>query len=266
MPLKNKSLNNVRVLVTRPVHQQKNFIRLLTKSGAVSVSFPLVIISAPNNPADVSKHLESVDSADYVIFVSSNAVNFAHNLRPLPWQSCTAKFASVGDVTAKTLLHYGSPVDLSPTVSYSGEALLDLDELKHIDGKRVVVIQGDKSRKYLINKLAERNAIVDVITVYRNNIPKYKPERLAEIFSEIKPQVICITSNQSILNLTKIMGERYLDQLVHTPLIVNSERCSKLARELGFKAAIEVADKPGDPGQLEGLKRWYSTSNNNHSE
>ena len=266
MTQSSQTLSGLRVLVTRPVHQQNNFCHHLRQEGAKPISFPLLEITAPNNTDNVSQSLQSTDSADYVIFVSPNAVSFAHNLRPLPWSDVEARFAAVGEITAAKLNDYGQAVDLIPRGVYSSSALLELEELQDLHGKNIVIICGDNSRPLLNNELTKRGARVEAIEVYHNQIPLNGQVQLKQIILEKNPQVICITSNQGILNLLKIMDETCRNQVLMTPLIVNSDRCSKLARDSGFMADITVAEPAGDNGQLNALKRWYSTSIFNHSE
>ena len=263
---KPKELKDLRVLVTRPAHQQDNFVNLLTAEGAEAVSFPLLQISPAADPNPALQQLKKAFNSDYIIFVSPNAVRFAHQLMPLPWQGLRAQTAAVGEATARSLAGLNQPSELVPHNAYSGKALLALPDFQDLHGKSVLIVCGDNSRPELKAELQLRGARVRSAVVYQTKLPENAKSALPGIFSQNRPQVICITSNQGILNLKKIMDDCCLDQLLRTPLIVNSERCSKLARESGFSSDITVARIAGDAGQLDALKRWYSTPTINQSE
>ncbi len=259
-------LNGLRVMVTRPIHQQRNFTKLLLDAGAVPISFPLLEICACKDPQTAKSELFSLLAFDYVIFVSPNAVTFTHNLLPFPWQQRPGRLAAIGDATARTLLHYGVEADIAPAERFSSEALLELEAFQFVKDRRIGIVCGDAGRSLLRGELTRRGAEVKSVVVYHSMIPNYTKEEQDRIFSQHQPQVICITSNQGILNLKKITDDQFREQLLHTPLVVNSERCRKLAMELGFQADIVVAGDPGDRGQLEGLLQWYSNTFFNHSE
>ncbi len=259
-------LKNVKVLVTRPLHQQENFKRLLLNDGAIPLSLASIKINLIKEIAETKKQLKSLNTFDYVVFVSPNAVNFAHKLQGLPWTSSTSKVVAIGNVTSKTLLNYGVATDLMPNEKYSSEAVLRAPEFQSIENLQVAIVSGDSGRTLLQDELSKRGAKVKTVVVYKSVAPKYSKETLYGVFNDSVPQIICITSNQGILNLVRIVDQDFREQLLTTPLIVNSKRCRDLSRELGFISDVTVAKNPGDAGQLEGLRQWYSNHIFNNSE
>ena len=239
---------------------------MLLEHGAIPVAFPLIEISGPESSEAVVKQLIALDNADIVVFVSPNAVTFAAKTLPFPWAGVTAKFAAIGDATARSLLDSEGHVDIYPAEKFTTEELLSLPEFSSVRNKSIAIICGDVSRDFLQDELVERGAKVEKVVVYRNRMPEYSSEQQSGILKRSRPQVICITSNQGILNLNKIADDRFRKGLLKTPLIVNSERCSKLARSLGFKSAILVARNPGDQGQLEALQELTSSQLINYPE
>jgi len=254
--------------VTRPSHQQGPFTLMLEAAGAIPIAFPLLEIQPNANPSAATTQLQAAKQADSVIFVSPNAVQFAHNLQPLPWpRSTRTRIAAIGTATANALHDLGECVDVMPSQdASSSEGLLALSAFRAVAGKHISIVCGDRGRQALAHTLIDRGASVTQVEVYRSRTPEYDSKQQFVIFGEKKPQVICITSNQGILNLVRIMDDRFKSQVTALPLIVNSGRCSKLARELGFSGTITVAHQPGDQGQLEGIQRWLATSNFNQSE
>ncbi len=77
----------------------------------------------------------------------------------------------------------------------------------------------------------------------------------ARIFSHSPPDIISITSNESLDNLVTLAGE-FLPDLLKIPLVVNSQRAVEQAMGLGFLRIPLVANPPGDKGQIEAIKQW----------
>jgi len=254
----NQSLDGLRVLVTRPAHQQHAFIELLKSCSAIPVSFPLSTISLNNNTNQTTSLLSSIQAFDFIIFVSPNAVNFAHKLLPFPWEKISAKIVCVGNASKMALLSLGQEVDLVPTSGFNSESILAMDELHFLKKKQMAIVGGDVSRPLLENIFVERGASVKHITVYKNTCPMYSTKEIHTIFIQNTPDVLCITSNQGILNLSKTLNKGILEFVKSIPLIVNSHRCERLARKQGFRADIKVTTTPGDLGQLSSLQQWYS--------
>jgi uroporphyrinogen-III synthase len=261
-----QTLKETTVLVTRPIHQQGNFLKLLDRVAAKALSYPLINIKATANKKTCIDQLNTLVDIDYLIFVSPNAVLFAHQLLPFPWLSSRTKLVAIGDATARTLLECGQSAALFPQSCASSEGLLGLDEFKDVQNCTIAIISGNSSRTLLTDILTNRGALVKTITVYESHMPSYSLTEQLAVFKTSKPDIICITSNLGLKNLLAVSDSRFHEQLLNTPLVVNSERCVKLARQLGFKADTVVAKSPGALGQLAGLQQWYFNQRINQSE
>lgn len=252
--------------MTRPLHQQDNFKRLLLGCGAIPISFPLIEIFPIEEIQQAKESLKGLKTFDYIIFVSPNAASYAHNIQMFPWPSSKCKIVAIGDITKRTLFKYGVEADLTPVDKFSSESILDSDEFRSVKNLRIGIISGDAGRTLLRDELRARGATVKTVVVYKSKLPEYSKETIHQVFNDSLPQIICITSNQGILNLVKVVNLEFKEKLLKTPLIVNSMRCRDLSRHLGFISDITVANNPGDAGQLEGLRQWYSNHIFNHSE
>lgn len=260
-------LNGLKVLVTRPADQQPHFLGLLREHGAAAISLPLLEIRPVPDADAVIQRFCNRAPYDFAVFVSPNAVNQVHTLRPMPWPSnWVEKLVAVGDATDRTLAAYGRAADIRPHDRFSSERLLAEPALQNVSGKRVALFCADQGRKTLRDTLRERGARVDEYIIYESAVPAYPAGHVCSLLQHNKPDVICLTSNQGVENLLKLTDNPCLESLLQTPLIVNSDRCSTLASQKGFRAAIVVAGTPGDQGQLEGLLQWYTNSHVNHSE
>ncbi|MDO6459268.1 uroporphyrinogen-III synthase [Granulosicoccaceae sp. 1_MG-2023] len=261
------ALAGVRVLVTRAADQQSHFINLLEERGATALSLPLLKIAPAADAERVIATLRSNAPYDFALFVSPNAVRQAHSLLPMPWPAALVRAqVAVGKATADALAAAGRAADLRPDQQFCTEGLLATDALRDVAGKRIALLCGDKGRKVLRNTLRERGAQVDELIVYQSSAPHYSEDHVCALLQSSKPDVICLTSNQALENLLQLSDKSCHASLLQTPLIVNSHRCSTLARQKGFRGAIVIANTPGDQGQLAGLLQWYTNSHVNHSE
>jgi uroporphyrinogen-III synthase len=69
-PLKGK-----RVIVTRAIEQTADLSARLTAQGAIPISLPLVSFAPPENYAPLDAALDQLNSFDWIIFTSANAVH-----------------------------------------------------------------------------------------------------------------------------------------------------------------------------------------------
>ena len=234
---------NVRVLVTRPKHQQSSFLSLCDKAGFETLSLPCIDILPVE--ADFKRHL--IDETDLIIFTSRNAVDFANNLFPLPWRG--ASVYAIGRATERALKKFGQPVIAPPQPPFDSEAFISWYKTKPSPG-RVLIIKGIGGRDLIETTLVNNGVLVDVKAVYKRVTPVVSDAERVRIFKESPPNVISVTSDDVLRNLVNIAGSEYANVLHSTPLVVNSSRCANLAIRLGFDHQPIVANPPGDEGQL----------------
>jgi len=205
---------------------------------------------------------------DLAVFISANAVTHGldYILARRDWPA-HVKIATVGASSAAALQEYGLAPDLVPTHRFNSEALLALDELQDIHGKRVVILRGNGGREHLHYALRARGAEVDYVEVYRRACPEIDPQLMRALLQHGVLDVVTVTSNETLQNLFAMAGEDGQPLLRALPLVVVSERQAQLARELGFEHAAMVAENAGDAALIEALKKfaahdcsrsWYS--------
>ena len=112
----NKSLNDVRVLVTRPAHQAKNLCELLEKQGGVAIRFPTLAIAALENTQAIQAGLAQWMTYQWLIFISVNAVTMHsyYSVDDKIKKNNSVRIAAIGKATAEALLLAGLSVDLLP--------------------------------------------------------------------------------------------------------------------------------------------------------
>jgi uroporphyrinogen-III synthase len=249
----------LRVLVTRPAGQADKLCRLLEAAGYAAVQLPTLEIREPDAIGPMQTLVESLQNYDVAVFISVNAVNrgldYVLARRDWPQQ---VKIATVGASSAAALREHGLVPDLVPAHQYNSEALLALDELQDMHGKRVVILRGNGGREHLRDTLRARGAEVDYVEVYRRVCPATDSQLMRALLQPGALDVITATSNETLQNLFSMAGASGQPQLRGLPLVVASERQAQLAQELGFEQSAVVAENAGDAALVEAVNRFAS--------
>jgi uroporphyrinogen-III synthase len=248
------SLHNWGVLVTRPAAQAGELCRLLEVQGACVLRFPTLAIEPLPDPAVAGNIIRRLADYDIAIFISANAVEQALSLIGSDMPD-GLQLAVIGNASAQALRLFGLQPDLAPAHDFNSEALLALEALQRVQGRRIVIFRGQGGRGLLGETLQQRGAQVDYAEVYRRVRPANDPAGLISAWQRGAVQAVTITSNESLQNLCDMLGPQVWPWLRETPLVVVSGRTRELARELGFQQTIETAGEPGDQAIVEALIR-----------
>jgi uroporphyrinogen-III synthase len=254
-------LHGLRVLVTRPADQAEPLCQLIDEAGGEALRLPTLEIRDPDprEAARLAAVVGVLETYDLAVFISVNAVtrgmDFIRARRAWP---ATVKVATVGASSAQALARYGLTVDLVPAHQFNSEALLALEELQDMRGRRVVIFRGNGGRDVLRDVLIQRGAAVDYVEVYRRACPVIDPDDIAHYWQPGAVDLITITSNESLQNLHAMAGTAGQPLLCEQRLVVISERQVVLARELGFMHRPLVAANASDEAILAVLLDYAS--------
>jgi uroporphyrinogen-III synthase len=244
-------LNGAHILVTRPQHQADKLCQLIEGQGGVPVRFPTLEILGLDQGKDATNPNLKLSKFQWLIFTSANAVNFAlaaNNGKISQLRS--AQIAAIGKATAKALESAGLQVSLLPEQGYDSEALLAMPQMQDVNNQGVLIIRGRGGREELADGLRNRGANVEYWEVYKRIMPDVDCSGLIGMLEQGLLDVIVITSGEALQNLVVMLGKNYKDNLALIPLVVISERISRLAAELGFKR-IAVTECPSDMAILD---------------
>jgi uroporphyrinogen-III synthase len=244
-----KSTNAVRVLVTRPKHQQDSFLARCSDAGLDTLSLPCIDIL----PVDCSIDAAEIDAAEFVFFTSRNAVEFAHAIQPLPWNK--ASVYCIGRATQRALAQFNQDLAHPPIEPFTSEALIEWLKTQPTI-KSALIVKGVGGRNLIESFFEQSGATVNIKDVYKRVTPVVSDAERHRIFVDTPPNIISVTSDDVLRNLVNIAGPTYANELHATPIIVNSERCADLAVRLGFDHSPIIANPPGDDGQIDGIVCW----------
>lgn len=233
-------LQDLRVLVTRPVERADGLIERIAATGGEPIAFPVIEIVACS-PARRPR----VDRFSIVLFVSPAAVT--HGLAALDLAPDRAAFGAVGPATAQALEQAGQRVDIRAQGSADSEGLLAHEALQatRIDGKRILVVRGAGGREHLATSLVERGATVEYAEVYRRALPsRYDPDRV------VGCDIVTATSAEGLDNLLAMIAAGERERIRGCPLAVSATRIGEHARARGFTGPIASAERPGDEGLM----------------
>jgi uroporphyrinogen-III synthase len=247
-------LQGVGVLVTRPEQQAMPLCRLLEAQGASTLRLPVIDIRACERRS-TSAPPSAIQSFDFIVFVSANAVRFGAALLE---QRRDLTLAAIGPATAQSLNRSGYRVAIQPT-EYTTEGLLNHPQLQHLSGAKVLLIQGRDGRLLLQQELERRGAAVSSLDVYERVPAEVAPRTLAELQARLlagEIQVVTATSldiGGRLLEMAAIELRHALEQAVW---LVPGSRVAAGLRERGLRAQLLQAASAQDQDLVAALLGW----------
>lgn len=252
------------IVITRPTRQANELAGLIRGAGGSPIVFPVLEILEADDLRPLMAVIDRLDEFHLAIFISPNAVHKAMNLirarRDFPRG---LKVAAIGKSSAKVLGEFGVAEVIAPTKRMDSEALLELPEMNEMAGKRVVIFRGDGGRELLGDTLVARGATLEYVECYRRGRPAADVAPLLESWARSQLDAITVTSSEGLRNLYDMVGKLGQQWLKKTPLFVPHERIAQTARELGLARVILTG--PGDVGLVEGLARWFTEPDSEHT-
>lgn len=236
----NTSLAGRTIWLTRPAAQVSALQQQLQQAGASVFCLPLLVIE-PVAPAGINKQrLLDLDRYDLAFYVSSNAASIGLDAINNYWPQYPAHIQNfaVGPGTAAVLQDYGLDVAW-PTERMSSEAMLALPQLKHIAGKKALIVRGVGGREILAEGLLARGASVDYVELYERKQPVYTADYLRQQYQDKTPSAVVVSSAEALDNLQQFFAP--LGVWPRLPLFVSSDRLAEHAHKLGNNLTVVMA-------------------------
>lgn len=233
-----------RIALTRERENAGLFSKELERQGAVIYYLPAISIFPPEDFEAVDQAIHEIESFDWLIFTSANAVRYfldrlirqGRDVRDLKG----LKICTVGTSTARSLKTRGIRTDLIPE-EFTGEGVVAaLLKEGEIPGKRVLIPRAEKAREVIPDALRKSGAKVVVATVYRNIAPEIDPQALQEILVNRKADLIVFTSPSNIRNfLRSVEKEGLQETLSEIKIACIGPVTAAAAKAAGLSVVIE---------------------------
>ncbi len=239
-------LRGQRIVVTRDRRQAADLADRLEELGAEAIFLPVIELREPASSAGMDAAIEKLETYDWLIFTSANAVrHFTDRVdaSPRDLRALRARIVAIGPGTKAAVEELHLKVDLVPP-QFVAESLVESFSGEDLKGKRILFPQAAIARDVVPVELRKLGAVVDVVEAYRTETPSGLREHAAEVLAR-KPDWITFTSSSTVTNLVMAVGAAALDGV---KLASIGPVTSATLRENGLKADVE-----GDPHTVEGL-------------
>jgi uroporphyrinogen-III synthase len=250
------TLTNKRILITRTRHQASDLAAQLEALGATPILIPTIEIIPPETYAPLDTALATLDTYDWLIFTSANAVEvFAERINRKSRSTTHPKFpriAVIGPATATAVQGIGLSADLIPP-KYIAESLAEAFK-PYAPNSRMLLIRAEQARDILPEALTAAGATVTIANAYRNQIPPESIPALQQLFSAPAtcPDAITFTSASTARNLIALLEAADLTLPPTVTLASIGPVTSQTLRDLGHSPTIE-ASEPTIPALVQSL-------------
>lgn len=204
------------VLVTRAAAQSSQLCEELNARGAVVKLLPLISFAPPENYDAMDSGLASIESFDWILFTSVNAVHavekraeqIAHGIKAV---MKLPRAAAVGPVTADAAEAAGFSVEYVAAEHSGGGLARELGE--ELRGRKVFLPRSDRANPDLQAALLRYGAHVTEVVAYRN-LPPSMTDR-EKLDGNLKDGVdgILFYSPSAVQNFLELIGRERLDTL-----------------------------------------------------
>jgi uroporphyrinogen-III synthase len=219
----------MKVLLTRPLGRNQAMEEQLSRRDVAYLVTPLLAVIDTNESITNAV----LDQTDNLLFISTNAVDFAakklHNNFP-----SYCRYFAVGQATADSLAHYNIHAISSPEDSQDSEGLLSLPQLQHVDKQSFIIVRGLGGRETLAEQLQLRGANVNYWQVYQRALPKLDGKEITQQWKSFGIDTIVITSGEILSNLIELVPKELFAWLRACHIIVPSNRVELQAKAMGL--------------------------------
>ena len=192
-----------RIVVTRTRSQASELVAKLEENGAACLEYSTIHIEPVDDYQVLDQALEDMDSLDWILFTSLNAITYffarlnatGRDSRALA--SCC--IGAVGRATAKALQRYGIRADLIPE-NFTGEGLARTLINGGVEGRKILLPRALKAMETLPEMLDDAGAEVIVAPVYQNVPPQGRKDELRAELESGEIDLVTFTSSSTVTN------------------------------------------------------------------
>lgn len=203
-----KSLQGLRVLITRAEEQADSFSALLTAQGATTIEKALLAVRPASDYSKLDQALNKLNQYQWIIFASQNAVKYTLRRMQalgLPAQTLSqCQLASIGPTTTHCLTEAGLAVAFQPPVYVAENLISEFPGQPNLSGQRILWPRTNIGRTLIADQLQKAGAQVDTVIAYESGLPDGKEQlaiELVTLLKDNKVDIITLASAQTARNL-----------------------------------------------------------------
>ncbi|MDQ6885923.1 MAG: uroporphyrinogen-III synthase [Gemmatimonadota bacterium] len=256
------ALGGRRIVITRPEEQGAELAKQLESLGAHAILCPAIAIAPPESTDVLDRTLLALESYDWVIFTSANALAAVLTrlaVLGVPTALASSRIAVVGSATAAAAMRANIVPSLTPQ-RFLAEGLLA--ELGDVGGLKVLLPRADIARADLPAALRARGAQVDEVVAYRT-VPHPSARRLAELLRHDSVDAICFASPSAVRACLEGLEDAGTPRarLTRHPrpgIISIGPVTAAEARQQGLPVDEVAADHDSE-GLIAAMSRWFES-------
>ena len=250
-------LHGKNILITRASAQAEDLRTGLEKAGAHVLECPAIEIVPVEDWSDVDRSIANLQSYDWIIFTSANAVELFMRRARVLGIDCRVPIAAVGAATGVRLSHWNlTPARIPRT--FRSEALLDLFPM-NLAGRRILIPRAETAREVLPEELRRRGAIVDVVTVYRTVKSAAGLKNLRAVFANQRVDAVVFTSPSAVRFFSEALGSGLTSALATIPIAVIGPVAEEAVASAGLKASI-CPERATIPDLIAAIREYFARS------
>lgn len=247
------TLNGATVLLTRPDAYTDFLSDNIRRLGGRPIALPTIEVRMTTEGLD----RESFIDHDVAVFISRNAVSAVADFLKesgLDWPT-SLKCVAVGNKTAQAIRDaFGVSDVIAPVEEYGAKALMEMESMKCLNGKRVIFFDGGGARSVaMVLMLEERGcARATHAVVYERMQSRCDTSELIRILDSRQLDFVVLTSVEGAANLIAMLDNEHVEILKNSCMIVYSKRIETYLMEQGFDSTV-VARSASDHAVLESI-------------
>jgi uroporphyrinogen III methyltransferase/synthase len=244
-----------RVLLTRVRGGSDRLRQILTARGLTVMEMPAIAIEPAEDLSLLDRALADLHSYQWVAFASRNAVRAVLNRLSALGLALPGgvRIAAVGASTAEDLRAAGIGVHCLPE-RQTAAGLAAAMQAVGVQGARILLPVGDRSRPELRERLEAAGARVESVVVYRTVLPQNVDADLLDAVRQGGIDTIVLASPSAAENLVALLGTA--EPLARAKLVCIGPTTATAVRDLGLKPAA-VAARPAPEALADAVLSLY---------
>lgn len=250
------------ILVTRAASQAGQFSQMLMDKGAQVIDLPALEIREPVSWVGVDGAIAHLNTFDWLILTSPNAVNYfldrllhqGKDFRAL----AQLKIAVVGKKTNGFLQQRGLIADFIPPTFVADSLIQHFP--KNPAGQKLLFPRVESGgREVLVKEMTAKGAIVTEVAAYESACPETIPPAAKLVLEGQLAGVITFASSKTVRHFARLMahtfGDQWLSLLEGVAIASIGPQTSRDCRDLLGKVTFE-AEEYTLSGLTAGLESW----------